>query len=59
MTTTLSFDAAELVARLRNTFASGRTRAIEWRKEQLRALHTMLEAREADFAGALAPKWAW
>jgi len=54
MTTTLSFDAAELVARLRNTFASGRTRAIEWRKEQLRALHTMLEAREADFAGALA-----
>jgi aldehyde dehydrogenase (NAD+) len=53
-TGTLTFDAAELVARLRTTFASGRTRAVTWRKEQLRALQAMLEAREADFLGALA-----
>jgi aldehyde dehydrogenase (NAD+) len=54
MTTTIAFDAAELVTRLRTTFAAGRTRAVAWRKEQLRALQAMLEAREADFLGALA-----
>jgi aldehyde dehydrogenase (NAD+) len=53
-TGTTAFDAAELVARLRATFASGRTRALAWRKEQLRALLAMLDAREADLLGALA-----
>ena len=47
-------DAGELVARLRTTFASGRTRAVEWRREQLDRLLTMLEEREADFLDALA-----
>jgi aldehyde dehydrogenase (NAD+) len=53
-TGTIAFDAAELVARLRTTFQSGRTRSVEWRKQQLGALQAMLDAREADFLDALA-----
>jgi aldehyde dehydrogenase (NAD+) len=53
-TTTTTFDAAALVARLRATFTSGRTRPVEWRKEQLRALEAMLSTREADLLDALA-----
>jgi len=53
-TGTAAFDAAALVARLRTTFASGRTRAVAWRKEQLRALQAMLDEREADLLHALA-----
>jgi aldehyde dehydrogenase (NAD+) len=45
---------SELVARLRATFASGRTRAVEWRREQLDTLLTMLEEREAELLAALA-----
>ena len=51
---TTAFDAAELVARLRTTFTSGRTRAVAWRKEQLQALQAMLDEREADLLHALA-----
>ena len=53
-TGTIAFDAAELVARLRTTFGSGRTRAVAWRKEQLAALAAMLDARESDLLDALA-----
>ena len=42
------------VERLRAGFASGRTRPLEWRRAQLRALARMLRAHEAEFAGALA-----
>jgi aldehyde dehydrogenase (NAD+) len=43
----------DVVARLRATFRSGRTRPVEWRLEQLRALERMLAEREPDFARAL------
>lgn len=42
------------VERLRAGFASGRTRPLEWRRAQLRALARMLRTHEAEFAGALA-----
>ena len=35
-------DIPETVARLRATFASGRTRSVEWRKQQLKALGAMV-----------------
>ena len=37
-----SESAADVVKRLRSAFDSGRTRPVEWRKEQLRALRRML-----------------
>src|SRR5215212_8817780 len=43
----------ETVARLRATFASGRTRSIEWRKQQLKALERMMTENEAAVAAAL------
>ncbi|HTK65427.1 MAG TPA: aldehyde dehydrogenase family protein [Pseudonocardia sp.] len=46
--------AADEVARLRATFASGRTRDIWWRKRQLAGIEKLIEEREADLAGALA-----
>src|SRR5690242_17221282 len=46
--------APAVVARLRATFASGRTRPVEYRKAQLRALDRMLVEREDDFLTALA-----
>ncbi len=42
------------VARLRKTFASGRTRDIEWRKRQLLQLAKLMEENEAAIAAALA-----
>jgi aldehyde dehydrogenase (NAD+) len=66
MTTTVRSDAIQapapgtaesipaVVARLRQTFASGRTKPLAWRLEQLRAVERMLGEREADFADALA-----
>jgi aldehyde dehydrogenase (NAD+) len=45
---------AAVVARLRQTFASGRTKTIAWRLEQLHAVERMLAEREAEFAEALA-----
>ncbi|HWW44827.1 MAG TPA: aldehyde dehydrogenase family protein [Acidimicrobiia bacterium] len=43
----------DLVAHLRATFASGRTRPLAWRREQLERLRLMLVEREADLLGAL------
>ena len=42
------------VARLRKTFATGRTRNIEWRKQQLLALAKLMAENEAAIAEALA-----
>ncbi|MER6732180.1 aldehyde dehydrogenase family protein [Streptomyces puniciscabiei] len=44
---------ADLVARLRATFATGRTKPVEWRAGQLHRLRTMLTERGADLAAAL------
>src|SRR6266540_777088 len=44
----------KLVAKLRETFESGRTRPIEWRRAQLRQLKAMLEERETELLDALA-----
>jgi aldehyde dehydrogenase (NAD+) len=45
--------AAAEVARLRRTFASGRTRDIEWRLRQLEGIERLLTEREAGLAAAL------
>ena len=45
--------ATELVADLRRVFATGRTRALEWRLEQLRGIERFVEEREAEIAAAL------
>ncbi|MBL1084626.1 aldehyde dehydrogenase family protein [Streptomyces actinomycinicus] len=44
---------ADVVARLRATFRSGRTKPVEWRTGQLRRLRAMLSERGADLAAAL------
>src|ERR1700739_585668 len=49
-----SADIAATVARLRRTFASGRTRDIEWRKQQLLQLQKLMEENEAAIEAALA-----
>jgi aldehyde dehydrogenase (NAD+) len=46
-------DVAKTVARLRQTFATGKTRSIEWRKEQLRALNRLMVENETKIADAL------
>ena len=46
-------DIPATVARLRATFASGRTRSVEWRKQQLKALGAMVSENEAAIAAAL------
>lgn len=46
-------DAAALVARLRTTYGSGRTRTLVWRRRQLTALKRMLAEREDEFVAAL------
>ena len=46
-------DIPQTVARLRETFASGRTRSVEWRKQQLKAIETMMAENEAAVAAAL------
>src|SRR4051794_29704336 len=45
--------ASAVVARLRATFAAGRTRPVEYRKAQLRALDRLLVGREDDLLAAL------
>jgi aldehyde dehydrogenase (NAD+) len=45
---------AETVARLRQTFATGRTRDIQWRKNQLLQLAKLVEENEPAIAAALA-----
>ena len=49
-----STGVAETVARLRKTFASGRTRSVEWRKQQLLALQALMEENEDAVTKALA-----
>ncbi|MFZ0713353.1 aldehyde dehydrogenase family protein [Mycobacterium sp.] len=46
-------DVAKTVARLRKTFATGRTRNLEWRREQLRALKQLMVENETKIADAL------
>jgi aldehyde dehydrogenase (NAD+) len=46
-------DVAKTVAGLRQTYATGRTRNIEWRKEQLRALERLMVENEGKVAEAL------
>jgi aldehyde dehydrogenase (NAD+) len=47
-------DIAATVARLRQTFATGRTRDIEWRRQQLLQLQKMIEENDAALTAALA-----
>ncbi|MET0837264.1 MAG: aldehyde dehydrogenase family protein [Marmoricola sp.] len=47
-------DAEQLVARLRETFAGGRTRPLEWRHRQLAALQRLLVEGEDELVAALA-----
>ncbi len=47
-------DAPALVARIRATFASGRTRPVAWRREQLQQLRKLLIDHEDDLLTALA-----
>lgn len=49
-----SAEAVELLNRLRQTFATGRTRPLAWRLEQLAGLRRMLVEREDEFVAALA-----
>ena len=46
--------AAVQLGRLRTTFRSGRTRSLDWRRDQLKGLERMLDVHEADFLRALA-----
>lgn len=43
----------ETVARLRETFAAGRTRDLGWRRTQLRAIEAMMAENEGKIADAL------
>lgn len=46
-------DIAAVVSRLRDTFKSGRTRSIDWRKQQLHALERLMLDNEVAVAAAL------
>ncbi len=50
----VSTEAATVVARLRNTFDSGRTKPLSWRFEQLSALRALLTEQTEAFQQALA-----
>ncbi|GGO94108.1 aldehyde dehydrogenase family protein [Wenjunlia tyrosinilytica] len=50
---TLGERSADLVARLRTTFRTGRTRPARWRTHQLRQLRSLLTDHAEDFAAAL------
>ena len=47
-------DVSAVVAALRVTYESGRTRPLEWRREQLQGLRRMLVERESELLAALA-----
>jgi aldehyde dehydrogenase (NAD+) len=51
--TTSKPDIAGTVKRLRETFATGRTRSVDWRKQQLQALDKLVEENEPAIAAAL------
>ena len=46
--------SASALTDLRSVFATGRTRPLEWRLEQLRGIERLVDEREADIAAALA-----
>ena len=46
-------DVAKTVARLRQTFATGKTRSVQWRQEQLRALKRLMVDNETKIADVL------
>jgi aldehyde dehydrogenase (NAD+) len=46
--------ATELIADLRKVFATGRTRELSWRLEQLHGIERMCDEREAEIVAALA-----
>jgi aldehyde dehydrogenase (NAD+) len=46
--------AAEIVAKLRATFATGRTKSLAWRLRQLEGIVRLVTERESDIAAALA-----
>ena len=52
-TATTTPDIPNTVRRLRETFASGRTRSVEWRKQQLQALESMMVDNEGAIMEAL------
>jgi aldehyde dehydrogenase (NAD+) len=52
--TTDTSQIPKVVAKLREAFELGRTRPIEWRRQQLQSMKAMLVEREADFLDALA-----
>jgi aldehyde dehydrogenase (NAD+) len=52
--TATASEVPSVVARVRKTFATGRTRNVEWRKQQLRALERMITENEPAIAEALA-----
>jgi aldehyde dehydrogenase (NAD+) len=47
-------DSGHVLADLRRVFATGRTRSLEWRLDQLRGIERLVEERESDIAAALA-----
>lgn len=51
--TATAADIPAVVARLRQTFATGRTRPVEWRREQLLALGRLMSENEAAVTDAL------
>ncbi|MEH3137635.1 MAG: aldehyde dehydrogenase family protein [Mycolicibacterium neoaurum] len=52
-TTGLATDIPAVVARMRATYATGRTRDLEWRRRQLRALESLVVDNEGAIAAAL------
>src|SRR3984957_14387915 len=46
-------DIPKVVARLRHTFSTGKTRSVEWRRAQLHALEKMMTENESAIAAAL------
>ncbi|QNP68496.1 aldehyde dehydrogenase family protein [Streptomyces roseirectus] len=53
MTTATPEQPADVVARLRATFRTGRTKPVEWRTTQLRRLRDLLKEKGDDLAAAL------
>jgi aldehyde dehydrogenase (NAD+) len=47
-------DSGQLLADLRRVFATGRTRPLRWRLDQLRGIERLVEERESEMAAALA-----
>lgn len=47
-------DGDRVLADLRQVFATGRTRALQWRLDQLRGIERLLEERESEISAALA-----